>query len=188
MALFRTVVKSVVLVAFLAVVAGCSQTNDSSDGPDTGVNTSSALASWKSGACPADGSAWGGFSVGLDVPTGSPAPSGAPVALLPATVTVDRIMLCEFSGAGDRLSGSALVTAPGTIARLVHDLNSVTAAQAATCVGKERIMILVGHGNEVAGLDGSLGSCPYLGGPTQLVYYGRTQLLRDVDAALSTAR
>jgi hypothetical protein len=51
----------------------------------------------------------------------------------------------QFSEANGELTGSALVTSPGTVTRFVADLNSAVAGTAA-CIGSQSVELLLGTG------------------------------------------
>jgi len=149
-------------------------------GLNDSVNVQAMLSSWTSGHCPDSGAGWGGFDHGLTLASSSAA-QGSTLTLAPPGV--DRVLLCSFSDASSKLAGSALITSNTSVSQLASALNSVKAASNATCTGTSRVMILLGQGEKVAGLDMAVGGCPYIAGGGQFGAYS-TSLLQVVDTDL----
>jgi hypothetical protein len=112
-------------------------------------------------------------------------PTAKKVDLVPASV--NRIEVCRFSDATGKLTGSALVTTPGTVARFVTDLNSAVASEAA-CIGRQSVELLLGTGNAVMGINLAMDGCTTLTSPAGEADYGKTSLGTDIDRVLAAGR
>ena len=173
----------VILLAALMVTAACSDGSGANDGGSLSVNVQRMDAAWASGQCSATDSGWGGYVHGLTVP--SQMPTAGRVDLVPTSV--DRIELCRFSDATGKLTGSALVTAPGTVTRFVTDLNSAVASKAA-CIGSQSVELLLGIGDAVMGINLAMDGCTTLASPAGEADYGKTSLGADIDHVLTAGR
>lgn len=172
---------TILLTALIAVAAnGCASSTTSTGAVNNHVDQQAMIAAWERGACPGSGTGWGGFDAGLPQTS---APDGARVSVLPGTI--DRMLLCRFTGGQRTLSAGALVTDPAVIAHLQNDLNSVTATNNPTCTSADEVMIIAGSGTSTASINVSLAPCPYLNNSAQAARYSATSLAHDLAAALS---
>jgi hypothetical protein len=185
MARFRGLILRLAMTAVLLLAAtACASKGSAGSGLPDMVDVQAMIHAWTTGTCPAPGSRWGGFDRGVPVPSEQPSPGARVETVAPQ---VDRFVLCRYTAVGEqRLTDSTVVAAPGAVARLVGDLDSVTAS-ASSCRGTRIVYVLAGFGANVLGMDVSEGGCTALTSTAGVADYGRTALGHDLDAAFPTS-